>query len=204
VTRDARPYRTRGRMVGCRSTKRRSSRVFPRMCLGAVDANENAKPFSRQRTTTPFGFGRPFGSESSGPTCVRRLRHSSATTSLITSTMSPRRSARLRTRLPLRNRQTSAAFFGNRRLNEITTALVKSFETKLKRRGYALATVNDYLNVLLMLLHRAVDDFDLIEEFPIKKRLKRKRPEPLALELTEDERSRFLSAFDVGAAFRKT
>jgi len=118
--------------------------------------------------------------------------------------MSPRRSARLRTRLPLRNRQTSAAFFGNRRLNEITTALVKSFETKLKRRGYALATVNDYLNVLLMLLHRAVDDFDLIEEFPIKKRLKRKRPEPLALELTEDERSRFLSAFDVGAAFRKT
>jgi len=89
-------------------------------------------------------------------------------------------------------------------LNEITTALVKSFETKLKRRGYALATVNDYLNVLLMLLHRAVDDFDLIEEFPIKKRLKRKRPEPLALELTEDERSRFLSAFDVGAAFRKT
>jgi Phage integrase, N-terminal SAM-like domain len=38
-------------------------------------------------------------------------------------------------------------FFGNRRLNEITTAVVKSFETKLKRRGYALATVNDYLGV---------------------------------------------------------
>jgi integrase len=94
-------------------------------------------------------------------------------------------------------------FFGNRRLNEITTALVKSFETKLKRRGYALATVNDYLNVLLMLLHRAVDDFDLIEEFPIKKRLKRKRPEALALELTDDERAAFFSAFDGEKAFRK-
>jgi len=94
-------------------------------------------------------------------------------------------------------------FFGNRRLNEITTTLVKSFETKLKRRGYALATVNDYLNVLLMLLHRAVDDFDLIEEFPIKKRLKRKRPEALALELTDDERAAFLAAFDDEKAFRK-
>jgi integrase len=93
-------------------------------------------------------------------------------------------------------------FFGNRRLNEITTSLVKSFETKLKRRGYALATVNDYLNVVVMLLHRAVDDFDLIEEFPMKKRLRRKKPEPLALELTEDERVAFLSAFDDEEAFR--
>jgi Phage integrase, N-terminal SAM-like domain len=33
-------------------------------------------------------------------------------------------------------------FFGNQRLNEITIALVKAFETKLKRHGYALATVN--------------------------------------------------------------
>lgn len=44
-------------------------------------------------------------------------------------------------------------FFGNRRLNEITTTVVKSFQTKLHRDGYALATVNGYLNVLLMLLH---------------------------------------------------
>lgn len=92
--------------------------------------------------------------------------------------------------------------FGNRRLNEITTSVVKSFETKLKRRRYALATVNGYINVLLLLLHRAVDDFDLIEEFPLKKRLKRKRPEPLALELTEEERLAFLAAFDDEQAFR--
>ena len=93
--------------------------------------------------------------------------------------------------------------FGNSRLDEITTARAKAFETKLKRCGYALATVNGYLNVLLMLLHRAVDDFDVIQEFPIKKRLKRKRPEPLALELTEDERVAFLSAFDDEDGFRK-
>lgn len=30
--------------------------------------------------------------------------------------------------------------------------------------------MNDYLNVLLMLLRRAADDFDLIDEFHIKKR----------------------------------
>jgi integrase len=92
---------------------------------------------------------------------------------------------------------------GNFRLNEITTAVVKSFETKLKRRGYALATVNGYLNVLIMLLHRAVDDFDLIDEFPLKKRLKRKRPDMLALELTDDERAAFLNSFDDEAGFRK-
>jgi integrase len=93
-------------------------------------------------------------------------------------------------------------FFGNHRLNEITIALVKAFETKLKRHGYALATVNGYSNLLLLLFHRAVDDFDLIEEFPIKKRLKRRQPEPLALELAEDERVAFLSAFDDEAGFR--
>jgi integrase len=92
--------------------------------------------------------------------------------------------------------------FGSRRLNEITTVLVKAFETKLKRKGYALATVNGYVNILLLLLHRAVDDFDVLDEFPLKKRLKRKKPEPLALELKDDERSRFFGAFDDEAAFR--
>ena len=43
----------------------------------------------------------------------------------------------------------------------------------MKRAGYALSTMNGYVNVLLILLHRAVDDFDVLEEFPLKKRLKR-------------------------------
>lgn len=92
--------------------------------------------------------------------------------------------------------------FGSTRLNEITTAAVKAFETKLKRAGYALATVNGYVNVLLILLHRAVDDFDVIEEFPLKKRLKRKKPDPLALELTDEERAQFFATFDDEARFR--
>jgi integrase len=92
--------------------------------------------------------------------------------------------------------------FGSTRLNEITTAAVKAFETKLKRAGYALSTVNSYVNVLLILLHRAVDDFDVLEEFPLKKRLKRKKPDPLALELTDEERARFFNAFDDDARFR--
>jgi hypothetical protein len=61
-----------------------------------------------------------------------------------------------------------AAAVANENAGPFSRKRLKSFETKLKRRGYALATVNDYLNVLLMLLHRAVDDFDLLEEFPIK------------------------------------
>ena len=92
--------------------------------------------------------------------------------------------------------------FGSTRLNEITIPAVKAFEAKLKRAGYALSTVNGYVNVLLILLHRAVDDFDLIEEFPLKKRLKRQKPDPLALELTDEERARFFSVFDDEARFR--
>lgn len=92
--------------------------------------------------------------------------------------------------------------FGSTRLNEITIPAGKTFETKLKRAGYALATVNGYVNVLLILLHRAVDDFDLIEEFPLKKRLKRQKPNPLALELTDEERVRFFAAFDDAAGLR--
>jgi Phage integrase, N-terminal SAM-like domain len=56
--------------------------------------------------------------------------------------------------------------FGSTRLNEISIPAVKAFETKLKRASYALATVNAYVNVLLILLHRAVDDFDLIGTLP--------------------------------------
>lgn len=92
--------------------------------------------------------------------------------------------------------------FGSTRLNEITIPAVKAFETKLKRAGYALSTVNGYVNVLLILLRRAVDDFDLIEEFPLKKRLKRQKPDPLALELTDEERTRFFAAFDDEAGLR--
>lgn len=92
--------------------------------------------------------------------------------------------------------------FGSYRLNEITTALVKAFEAKLRRQGYATATVNGYINILLALLHRAVDDFDVLEEFPLKKRLKRKKPDPLALELTDEERVRFFAVFDDEEGFR--
>lgn len=92
--------------------------------------------------------------------------------------------------------------FGSTRLNEITTAAVKAFEAKLKRAGYALSTVNGYVNVLLILLHRAVDDFDVLDEFPLKKRLKRQKADPLALELTDEERARFFGVFDDDACFR--
>jgi Site-specific recombinase XerD len=92
--------------------------------------------------------------------------------------------------------------FGSKRLQAITTAMVKSFELKLKRKGYALATVNGYINVLLILLHRAVDDFEVLDEFPLKKRLKRKKPAPLALELTDAERTRFFAVFDDEARYR--
>jgi hypothetical protein len=80
--------------------------------------------------------------------------------------------------------------FGSTRLNEITIPAVKAFETKLKRAGYALSTVNGYVNVLLILLRRAVDDFDLIEDFPLKKRLKRPKREKSREARAERARSR--------------
>ena len=42
----------------------------------------------------------------------------------------------------------------------------------------------------------------MLEEFPLKKRLKRKKPDPLALELTDEERARFFAAFDDETRFR--
>jgi integrase len=93
--------------------------------------------------------------------------------------------------------------FGTCRLREITTPLVRMFETKLKRAGYSLASVNGFVNVLLLLLHRAVDQFGVIEEFPLKQRLKRKKPATLALELTDDERRAFFTAFDDETAFHR-
>jgi integrase len=93
--------------------------------------------------------------------------------------------------------------FGEQRLDRIDTPLVKAFETKLKKAGYALASVNGFIDILLMLLRRAVDEFGVIDSFPLKRALKRKKPPLLALELTDDERQRFFVAFDDEAAFRQ-
>lgn len=89
------------------------------------------------------------------------------------------------------------------RLCDITTAKVKELEANLKRKKYATATINGYLSVLVLLLHRAVEVFDLLDTFPMKKRLSRKRTPPLALELSDEERERFFAAFDDEAAFRR-
>lgn len=92
--------------------------------------------------------------------------------------------------------------FGAMALSEISTADVRAFEVALRQQHLADATVHNYVNVLLLLLHRAVDDFDVLDTFPLKKRLKRKKPIGPSRELSDDERHRFLAVFDDLDGFR--
>jgi integrase len=103
-------------------------------------------------------------------------------------------------------------FFGARRLDEITMALVRDFVGSLKRyrsnaktrRGKPLspASINDYLAVLRVLV-RDAHERGVIEHLSWRGRWPLEKVEALRLELTPEERRRFLAAFDDEAAFRE-
>jgi integrase len=88
------------------------------------------------------------------------------------------------------------------RLTEITSGVVNQFGARLRAAGYAGATVNNYMNLAALLLGYAVE-FDVIEDLPLKKKLKKQKANKPCLELNAEERARFLAAFDDLAAFRR-
>lgn len=90
--------------------------------------------------------------------------------------------------------------FGGLRLDEITNAEVDTFEAKLIEKGRTLATRNDYLAVLRLLLRHAADTYSVIDVFPLKP-MKRKKPPVLRLELTDEEREQFFRTFDDASLF---
>jgi integrase len=62
--------------------------------------------------------------------------------------------------------------------------------------------VNNYVNVAALLLGYAVE-FDVIEELPLKKKVRRQKANEPCLELSVDERTRFLAAFADREAFSR-
>jgi hypothetical protein len=89
-------------------------------------------------------------------------------------------------------------FMGALRLTEITSGVLNHLGASLKTAGYAGATVNNYMNVASLLLGYAVE-LDVIEESPLKKKLKKQKANKPCLELNAEERARFLAAFDAPA-----
>jgi integrase len=92
--------------------------------------------------------------------------------------------------------------FGAMRLTEMSSGALNAFGARLKAGGYAGATVNNYMNLAALLLGYAVE-FDAIGELPLKKKLKKFKPNKPCLELNPDEHARFLAAFDDEAGFRR-
>jgi integrase len=92
--------------------------------------------------------------------------------------------------------------FGAMRLTDMTSGAVNSFGARLKAQGYAGATVNNYMNIAALLLGYAVE-LDVIEDSPLKKKLKKFKANKPCNELSDEERARFLAAFDDEAGFRR-
>jgi site-specific recombinase XerC len=80
---------------------------------------------------------------------------------------------------------------------------VKDFVAKMKADGYHAATINNAFAVIRKYLRDAVDR-EAIAVYPIRGKANQwRQKEPrLRLELTDDERAAFLTAFDDEAGFR--
>ena len=90
---------------------------------------------------------------------------------------------------------------GALRLDEISSGILNRVSASLTSAGYAGATVNNYVNVAVLLLGYAVE-FDVIGELPLKKKIKKRKANKPCLELTAEERVRFLAVFDDEPRFR--
>lgn len=92
-------------------------------------------------------------------------------------------------------------FFGRYRLKEINAALLRDFVAQLRRRPYAPSTINRCVSVLRKILNDAVAR-EVIGEFPAKGRLAKEKETALRLELSNEEKARFLKSFDDESRFR--
>jgi integrase len=93
-------------------------------------------------------------------------------------------------------------YFGDSDLATITTIRVRDFAADMRGRKYSPSYINDAVRVLKMLLRQAVER-DVIDDYPVKKRVPKEQEVPLRLELKPEERRRFFLAFDDEAAFRR-
>jgi len=91
------------------------------------------------------------------------------------------------------------AFFGERPLSKITDADVRDFAVA---SNLAATTTNHTLSALRKILNDAVARRELAV-YPVARRLPTRRVDLLRLEMSDEERLAFLSAFDDEAGFRR-
>lgn len=92
-------------------------------------------------------------------------------------------------------------FFGDTELRSFNPAVLHDFVADQKSKQYSPATINGRLSILRMIINdardRGIPDIPAIRHYPMVKET------PLRLEFSEEERRRFLAAFDDEAAFRR-
>lgn len=93
-------------------------------------------------------------------------------------------------------------FFGETRLEEITTIRVLDLKTDMRNRGLSAAYINDAVRLLKTLLNQAVER-DVLAHFPIRKRVPKEAERKPELELDARELIAFLRAFEDEAAFHR-
>jgi site-specific recombinase XerD len=92
-------------------------------------------------------------------------------------------------------------FFGSYRLQKINAALIRDFVAFLRSQSYAASTINRTVSLFRKILNDAVAR-EVVTEFPAKGRLPKEKEIALRLELSGEEKSRFLNAFDDESRFR--
>jgi integrase len=91
---------------------------------------------------------------------------------------------------------------GEMLLERINDAEVGDFVAALREKKYAPETINGSLSTLRKFLRDAVAR-EVIDKYPIRRRLPRQKVESLRLELSPEERTAFLAVFDDEEKFRK-
>ncbi|MGH9419012.1 MAG: tyrosine-type recombinase/integrase, partial [Thermoanaerobaculia bacterium] len=91
--------------------------------------------------------------------------------------------------------------FGDVRLDRISSSNVADFAVVMKIEGFSAAYIQGCVRLLKALLREAVER-DVLRQYPLTKKIALERPKLPALELSPEERERFLAAFNDEAGFR--
>lgn len=91
---------------------------------------------------------------------------------------------------------------GPRRLDRISLAVVLDLQVALRDAGLGKVTRNGILRTLRRVLRDAVERQELAR-YPIAGRLPLEQEDPVQLEMSDEERRRFLAAFDDEPGFRR-
>jgi integrase len=91
--------------------------------------------------------------------------------------------------------------FGSTPLERITSAALQDFVAALRADGLSASSIGDYVRTLKVFLNQAVNR-EVLDAFPLRRRVILPKEEKLRLELNASEKSRFLATFFDEDGFR--